>query len=376
VNNFRRTLAAVCLAAGIALGHGAHAQLPVSAGESQVVLTLAPLLKTITPSVVSIAIRRRMTDEEFAVMNDPLFKDPREPSSPSGDRTIYASGSGVIIDAEKGYIVTGSHVVEGADEILVILSDGRRLTARITGLDQETDIAVVKIRAAGLTSVVIGDSDRVEVGDFVLAIGNPFAIGQTVTSGIVSALRRRSLGDRGYEDFIQTDAAINLGSSGGALINLRGELVGMNAAILGAGGGNVGIGFAIPANTVRIIANQLITYGAASHGELGFAVAGPQGDLFQGTDVPDRTGAVITKVEPGSSAARAGVRPGDVVVTFNSLPVRDPADLHIKTTLLRVGDVVDLGIFRDRQTITVRTTLMPKTEKKNVPKRATVGRPS
>jgi len=375
MSSIQRFAAAAFLAVGFASATPALAQIPVAIGESQALPSLAPLLKGVTPSVVSIAIRRRMTDEEFAIMNDPLFQDPRAPSSP-GDRTIYASGSGVIIDAERGFIVTGSHVVDGADEILVILGDGRRLTATITGLDQETDIAVVKVRAAGLTSLVMGDSDQVEVGDFVLAIGNPFAIGQTVTSGIVSALRRRSLGDHGYEDFIQTDAAINLGSSGGALVNLRGELVGMNAAILGAGGGNVGIGFAVPANTVRIIANQLITYGKASHGELGFTVAGPQGDLFQGTDVPDRAGAVITKVEPGSSAARAGVRAGDVIVTFNSLPVRDPADLHIKTTLLRVGDVVELGIIRDRQTITVRTTLMSKKDKQNGPGRAAVGRPS
>ena len=376
MKHFCLALTAAFLAASIALTHDASAQIPISADGGQGIPTLAPLLKTITPSVVSIAVRRRMTDEEFAIMNDPLFKDPSEPSSPSDDRTIYASGSGVIIDAEKGYIVTGSHVVEGADEILVILGDGRRLRARIAGSDQETDVAVVKVRPAGLSSVVMGDSDRVEVGDFVLAIGNPFGIGQTVTSGIVSALRRRSLGDPGYEDFIQTDAAINLGSSGGALVNLRGELVGMNAAILGAGGGNVGIGFAIPANTVRAIANQLITYGAASHGEFGFAVAGPQGDLFQRTDVPDRAGAVIIKVDAGSSAARAGIRSGDVIVTFNSLPLRDPADLHIKTTLLRVGDVVELGILRDRQMITVRTTLMPKKEKKSIPGRAAIGRPS
>ena len=201
----------------------------------------------------------------------------------------------------------------------------------------------------------------------MLAIGNPFSIGQTVTSGIVSALRRRSWGDQNYEDFIQTDAAINLGSSGGALVNLRGELVGMNAAILDTGDpmdGNVGIGFAIPVNTVRNIAGQLMKYGSASHGQLGVVVAAPTGDVFQPSSAPNRPGVVIAKVEPGSSAAHAGLKIGDTITTFNSSPVRDATDLRIKTAMLRVGDIVELNIVRDGQALSVRATLTAKSEKK------------
>jgi S1-C subfamily serine protease len=367
MTSIRTFVAAAVLAAVFASATPTLAQIPVAIGDSPSVPSLAPLLKGVTPSVVSIAIRRRMTDEEMAFMNDPLFQDPRAPSDPHGERNIYAAGSGIIIDADQGFIVTGSHVVDGADEILVILGDGRRLAAKVAGSDPETDIAVVRVRAAGLTSIKLGDSNAVEVGDFVLAIGNPFSIGQTVTSGIVSALRRRSWGDQNYEDFIQTDAAINLGSSGGALVNLRGELVGMNAAILDTGdpmGGNVGIGFAIPVNTVRNIAGQLMRYGSASHGQLGVIVVAPAADVFQPSSAPNRSGVVIARIEPGSSAAHAGLRAGDTITAFNSSPVRDAADLRIKTALLRVGDIVELNIVRDGQALNVRATLTAKSEKK------------
>ena len=367
MSSIRRFVAAALLAAGCAAATPALAQIPVAIGDSQSVPGLAPLLRGVTPSVVSIAVRRRMTDEEMALMNDLMPVDPHEPSIPHGERNIYAAGSGVIIDAGEGFIVTGSHVVDGADEILVILSDGRRLAAKVAGSDPETDIAVVRVRAAGLTNIKLGNSDVVEVGDFVLSIGNPFSIGQTVTSGIVSALRRRSWGDQNYEDFIQTDAAINLGSSGGALVNLRGELVGMNAAILDTGdpmGGYVGIGFAIPVNTVRNIAGQLIKYGSASHGQLGVVVAASVGDAFQPSSVPNRPGVVVARIEPGSSAALAGLKVGDTITNINSAPVRDATDLRIKTALLRVGDIVDLGIIRDGHVLAVRATLTAKRDRK------------
>jgi S1-C subfamily serine protease len=357
---FPRALATALLVASVVSTPAANAQIPVAIGENQGVPSLAPLLRRITPSVVSIAIRRRMTDEELALMNDPMLQDPLGPSIPPEERNIYAAGSGVIIDAGQGFIVTGAHVVEGADEIVVILSDGGRLAGTSVGVDTETDIAVVKVRARNLTSIRLGDSDRIEVGDFVLAIGNPFSIGQTVTSGIVSALRKRSWGVQGYEDFIQTDAAINLGSSGGALVNLRGELVGMNAAILDAGGGmggNVGIGFAIPVNTVRSIAGQLIRYGSASHGELGVAVSLPTGPGAKGT-----SGVVVTEVERGASAARAGVKVGDMITAFNSSPIRDPADVHIRTGLLRIGDAVELAILREGRSVTVHATLTARSK--------------
>jgi serine protease Do/serine protease DegQ len=329
----------------------------MAVGESQGMPSLAPLLRTVTPSVVSIAIRRRMTDEELAMMNDPAFRDQLVLPLPPGERNIYAAGSGVIIDAEQGFIVTGSHVVEGADEIVVILADGRRLTGTPVGSDLEMDIAVVRVRAQNLTGIRMGDSDKVEVGDFVLSIGNPFSLGQTVTSGIVSALRRRNVGARVYEDFIQTDAAINIGSSGGALVNLRGELVGMNSAILDTGspgGGNVGIGFAIPANTVRGIAGQLMRYGSATHGQLNVTVVAPKSG---NSAAAAAAGVAVTAVEPESSAARAGLRLGDIITTLNASPLPTPADLDIKTAMLRAGEVVVLDIIRDGRPMTIRATL-------------------
>jgi serine protease Do/serine protease DegQ len=353
---------AALLAVSISSAPDTYAQIPVAIGEGQAIPSLAPLLKTITPSVVTIAIRRRMTDEELALMNDLTVRDPLRSSPPAGDRNIYASGSGVIVDAEQGFIVTGSHVIEGADEIVVILTDGRRLTATRVGSDLETDIAIVRVRARNLVAIRMGDSDRVEVGDFVLSIGNPFSLGQTVTSGIVSALRRRSLEGQIYEDFIQTDAAINLGSSGGALINLRGEMIGMSAAILDTGdpgGGSVSIGFVTPINTVRSIANQLMKYGSASHGELGVTVV-PRHDTQ--SDSRDHPGVTVTDVARGSSAARAGLKVGDVITMLNASPVRDPADLYIRTAMLRAGEVVALDIIRDGRSMAVHATLAARTQ--------------
>jgi serine protease Do/serine protease DegQ len=300
-----------------------------------------------------------MTDDELAMMNDPAFRNQLVLPLPPGERNIYGAGSGVIVDAEQGFIITGSHVVEGADEIIVILNDGRRLTASPVGSDVELDIAVVKVREKNLVGMKMGDSDKIEVGDFVLSIGNPFSLGQTVSSGIVGALRRRSLQGQSYEDFIQTDAAINLGSSGGALVNLRGELVGMNAAILDTGdpgGGNSGIGFAIPVNTVRSIADQLIKYGSATHGQLGAIVGAPK-QRNESSPAVEHSGVAITAIEPDSSAARAGLKVGDIITTINASPLREPVDLYIKTSILRAGDVVALDIVRDGRPLTVRATL-------------------
>ena len=360
MTKFRRTLAVALIAAGLASSPEVGAQIPVAAGENDATPSLAPLLKTITPSVVSIAIRRRMTDDELAMMNDPAFRDQLVLPLPPGERNIYGAGSGVIVDAEQGFIVTGSHVVEGADEIVVILNDGRRFTATPVGADAELDIAVVKVRAKNLVGIKMGDSDKIEVGDFVLSIGNPFSLGQTVSSGIVGALRRRTLEGQSYEDFIQTDAVINLGSSGGALVNLRGELVGMNAAILdtgGPGGGNVGIGFATPVNTVRSIANQLMKYGSAIHGKLGVTVAMPKNEHGAKANGLDRSGVTITSIEADSAAARAGLRVGDVITTLNASPLREPTDLYIKASLVRAGEVAALDVIRDGRPLVIRATL-------------------
>jgi S1-C subfamily serine protease len=349
MNTFRRTVAAAMLVTALVSPPQSHAQIPIAPGKSQDVPSLAPMLKRVTPSVVSIAVRRPMNEDERAMMDDPLFQGLLPPLPP-GERNTYAAGSGVIIDAKQGLIVTGSHVVDDADEVMVILSDGRRVPATAIGSDAETDIAVVSVHVNGLSAMTLGDSDRVEVGDFVLAIGNTFSLGQTVTSGIVSAIRKRNSGPMAFEDFIQTDAAINLGSSGGAMINLRGELVGMNAAVLDMGDtgmGNVGIGFAIPANTVRGIANQLINYGSVSRGNLGVtASASGLG-----------TGVSILQIEGQSAAAQAGLKVGDIITTINGAELRDPVDLYVKTSILRVGQVVDLNVIRNRQAFAARATL-------------------
>lgn len=252
-------------------------------------------------------------------------------------------------------------MVDGASDIVVILANGRLLAAKTVGVDLETDIAVVKVLSDGLNAIKMGDSDRTQVGDFVLAIGNPFNIGQTVTSGIVSALRRRSLGSDSFEDLVQTDAAINLGSSGGALVNLKGEMIGMNVAILDSGNSSsasVGIGFAIPVNTVRTIANQLIRYGSARRGQLGVAVASVRVDNLQTSRDTGAPGVIVIRIESGSWAALAGLRVGDLITTFNSSPIRDPVDLQVKTALTRVGDMVELRILREGQPLSVRAQLI------------------
>jgi len=258
-----------------------------------------------------------------------------------------AAGSGVVIDAQKGVIVTNYHVIENADDITVTFADGRQVSAMLRGADPDTDIAVVDITpVSGMTAIPFGDSEKLEVGDYVLAIGNPFGIGQTVTSGIVSGLNRNAMGLEGYEDFIQTDASINPGKSGGALVNLRGELVGINAALLGTNGGNSGFGFAIPISMVRAIADQLVQYGAVERGELGLQFAAGKG------------GVAATRVEPHSPADRAGGRAGDVVVKFNGKPVSDVATLRNRLALLRVGAVVEMTVQRAGRPLQIQATLV------------------
>jgi len=361
MNALYRTMTPLVLITALVAATPARPDMAVAVGQGVTSHSLAPLLKTVTPSVVSIAVRRPITEEERELRKTPSFPGQDGPQAPAAeDNDSHAAGSGVIIDAAEGYIVTAGHVVDRATNIMVVLADGALHPATLVGLDAETDIAVVKVRASGLTAISMGDSDQTQVGDLVLAIGNPFNIGQTVTSGIVSALRRRSFGKLGFEDLIQTDAAINLGSSGGALINLQGQMVGMNAAILNSGdaySASVGIGFAIPANTVRGIANQLIKYGVASHGGLGVAVTLLRMESDQKPSAAGHSGVLITRVDFGSSAARAGLMVGDLITAFNSLPVRDPVDLQVKTALLRAGEVVELGVVRQGRAFAVLATL-------------------
>jgi len=265
----------------------------------------------------------------------------------------------VIIDAEQGYVLTNNHVVDKATEIRVTLMDGRQLTAKLIGADPEADVAVIQIPAEGLTALTLADSSRLRVGDFVVAIGNPFGLGQTVTSGIVSALGRSGLGIEGYEDFIQTDASINPGNSGGALVNLRGELVGVNTAIIAPGGGNVGIGFAIPANMASQIMAQLVEYGEVRRGQLGIAAQDLTPELAQAFGVHDLSqGVVVVQVGDNTPAAKAGVKSGDIIVNINGREIRTRSELRTAIGLLRIGERIKVEIVRDgkRRTLTAEIT--------------------
>jgi serine protease Do len=319
--------------------------------------TLAPLVKEVTPAVVNISVQGRMR-EDNPLYQDPLFREffnvPRQL-----EKEVNATGSGVIVDAQRGYVLTANHVVANATAVQLRTKDGRKFAGRVLGRDAPTDIALLQIREpGGLKAIALGDSDALQVGDFVIAVGNPFGLGQTVTSGLVSALGRTGLGKHGYEDFIQTDAAINPGNSGGGLINLRGELVGINTAIISPGGGNVGIGFAVPINMARKVMEQLAQTGRVERGRIGIALE----DL----EAPGTTqGARIKEVSPGSPAERAGLRRGDVVLKANDLPIRSATQMRNLIGLTPVGQKVQLTIERDRGTDRVTVEIEPMTEQKS-----------
>ncbi len=335
----------------------AHAALPVADETGKSLPTLAPMLERATPAVVNIATRGRVRIRENPLFNDPFFRHffdlPRQPR----ERITQSLGSGVIVDAEKGYILTNNHVIDKAEEIEVTLLDGRKLRAKVVGTDPATDVAVIRVKARNLTALPLADSDRLRVGDFVVAIGNPFGLGQTVTSGIISALGRTGLGIEGYEDFIQTDAYINPGNSGGALVNLRGELVGINTAIFSQSGGNIGIGFAIPINMAHEVMQQLIAHGRVERGMLGVQVQDLTPELAQAFDIPNRKGVVISAVIPGSAAEKAGLKPGDIIVAINGRPVDDSADVRNTIGLIRVGSEVKLTILRDGKERIIQATI-------------------
>ena len=346
---------------GLALGALAvhspvEAALPAAVGGHSVP-TLAPMLKKATPAVVNIATRGRVRIRGNPLLSDPFFRRffnfPRAPR----ERRTQSVGSGVIVDAARGYVLTNHHVIANADEIVVTLRDRRQLTAELVGTDPSTDIAVLKVPPENLTAMPMGDSDALEVGDFVVAIGSPFGIGQTVTSGIVSALRRSGLGIEGYEDFIQTDASINPGNSGGALVTLTGELIGVNTAIIAPRGGNVGIGFAIPINMARLVMEQLVAYGEVSRGRLGLHAQDLTPGLAEAMGIDRDEGAIITRVGPGSPAAKAGIQAGNVVIAVDGAAVRSSADLRNKIGLARVGRTIELTVLRDGEVETVRAEI-------------------
>ena len=319
--------------------------------DGQTLPSLAPMLEDVLPSVVNISTEGRVSASGSPFQSDPFFERffNMIPDSQPRQRRTQSLGSGVIIDSESGYVVTNHHVIENADQIRVRLDDGRSFEAKVVGADPEADVAVIQIPAQGLRAIIIGDSDLLRVGDFVVAIGNPFGLSQTATSGIVSALGRSGLRIESYEDFIQTDASINQGNSGGALVNLRGELIGVNTAILDRGGGNVGIGFAIPVNMVVSLTAQIIEFGEVRRGRLGVHIQDLTPELAQAFGVEAGSGALISKVMPDSAAKAADLREGDVITMVDGRAIKGATELRNVIGLARADEEIELTYIRDRK---------------------------
>lgn len=326
--------------------------------------TLAPMLAKVSPAVVTISVQGTVQVEQNPLFQDPLFRQffgvPDNQNSGSAPTERFrAMGSGVILDAANGYVVTNNHVVDRADKILVTLKDRRQVSAKLVGADAQTDVAVLKISADHLASLPIGSSKELQVGDYVVAIGNPFGVGQTATFGIVSALGRAGLGIEGYEDFIQTDASINPGNSGGALVDMAGRLIGINTAIVSGSGGNVGVGFAIPIDLVKTIADQLIAHGSISRGELGVAIQDVTPAIAQAMGLKNSVGALVSQVVPNSAAAKAGIKEADVITALNGEPVTDSSKLRNAIGQKNPGTTVRLTLLRDGKELNVTATLNP-----------------
>lgn len=351
-----RLLSLALLVLTLTASQPAAGQIPdIKTGGS--VPTLAPLVRQVTPAVVNISVHGRVR-EDNPLYRDPLFREffdvPRQI-----EKEVNATGSGVIVDAQRGFVLTNNHVVEGTSAVQITTKDGRQFSARVIGRDPPTDLAVLQIQnPAGLKALSLGDSDGLEVGDFVLAIGNPFGLGQTVTSGLVSALGRTGLGKQGYEDFIQTDAAINPGNSGGALVSLRGELVGINSAIISPAGGNVGIGFAIPVNMARKVMEQIVAKGRVERGRIGISLK----DLHPSINKGLNQGAVIAEIAADSPAEKAGLRKGDIVTGADDRPIRTAAQLRNTIGLARVGEDVKLTLLRNGAPLTAVVRVAPAVE--------------
>jgi Do/DeqQ family serine protease len=312
-----------------------YAALPAEV-EGQPLPSLAPMLERTTSAVVNVSSKTRVQVRN-PFFDDPFFRRFFDMPDVPQERVQQSLGSGVIVDAARGLVLTNNHVIERADEVTVTLHDGRTVNAEIIGRDPDTDVAVVRIPPEGLTALPLADSDKLRVGDFVVAIGNPFGLGQAVTSGIVSALGRSGLRGLGYQNFIQTDASINPGNSGGALVNLRGELVGINTAIFSPSGGNIGIGFAIPSNLARNVMNQLIAYGEVKRGSLGVQAQDMDARLARVLGHKEGKGAVVTQVVPDSPADKAGIEVGDVIASIDGKPVNSADELSNAEGLLPIG---------------------------------------
>ncbi|CAH0214277.1 serine endoprotease DegQ [bacteria symbiont BFo1 of Frankliniella occidentalis] len=330
--------------------------------QGQQLPSLAPMLEKVLPAVVSVHVEgtEKESQQQIPDQLKRFFGQDGEEGAPGDDKSQEFEGlaSGVIIDAAKGYVLTNNHVVNGADKISVQLSDGREFTAKLVGHDEQTDIALIQlIDAKNLTQIKIADSDQLKVGDFTVAIGNPFGLGQTATSGIVSALGRSGLNLEGLENFIQTDAAINRGNSGGALVNLNGELIGLNTAILASSGGNIGIGFAIPSNMAMGLAQQLIQFGEVKRGQLGIKGTEMTADMAKAFKVDIQHGAFVNEVLPQSAAAKAGIKAGDIITSVDGKNVANFAELRVKIGTTPPGQEVKVGLLRDGKPVTVTVKL-------------------
>ena len=341
IKNLKRMVFGIAI---ISLISYSHAAIPKNE-EGTLITSLAPLVKTVAPAVVNIRVSQ--TVKSRSPYDDEMFRRFfGAPNTPNNSREVQSAGSGVIVDAKNGYILTNHHVVSGADKIQISLIDENTLDAEIIGSDPATDIAVLKVEAENLTDIEIGDSDQVEVGDFVIAIGNPFGLGNTVTSGIVSALGRTGISSSGYEDFIQTDASINPGNSGGALVNMRGELVGINSAIISRSGGNVGIGFAVPSEIAQSIMSQLLDFGEVRRGLLGVSIHTIDEENAEILGVDSKSGAMITAIEPGSAAEEAGLRVEDIIIRVNDERISNARDLQNAIGLKGSGERVTIEFIR------------------------------
>jgi serine protease Do/serine protease DegQ len=314
--------------------------------------SLAPMIKRVSPAVVFVTVSGTVRSD---TARNPLFDEPQT-------RPFRGAGSGVIVDADKGFIITNAHVVEDATDILVTLADDRTVPAQVKARDERSDIALLQVKPGNLVDIPLGDSTKLEVGDYVVAIGNPFGLQHTVTSGIVSALGRSGINPDNFEDFIQTDASINMGNSGGALVNLKGELVGINTAIVSRTGDNSGIGFAIPVNMVRTIYDQLLKYGSVKRGLLGVNIYTMTPDDAENLGVPGVHGAVVSQVLEGSTAEAAGIKTGDIITSVNSQPVKSAAELRNTIGLLRAGEQVEINLLREGKPRKLMTTITETAE--------------
>ena len=331
-----------------------QAALPLHDGSDRELPSLSPMLKSVSPAVVNIATFSSQQATNNPLMNDPFFRhffnapDPRQQRQQPPRKRQQSAGSGVIVNADDGIVMTNYHVIKGADEVQVSMEDGRSFTAKVRGSDPELDIAILQIEADNLAEVPLGDSGKLEVGDFVVAIGSPFGLGQTVTTGIVSALDRTGLGIEGYENFIQTDASINPGNSGGALVSLGGVLVGINTAILAPAGGNIGIGFAIPVNMAKASMDQILEYGEVKRGQLGIGIQDITPELREAFNLENgQRGVLVTGVSDDSTAKKAGVQAGDVIIAVDGEATNSSGQLRSQIGIKSIGDEVQLTYIRD-----------------------------